>query len=942
MFRIRDVGSAALLALLAASPRPTVAQTPGAAPPPTFKTGVDLVVVEAIAVDRSGAIAKGLSAADFEVEIGGDRREVVGVDLIAHGSTASESTRVDEASTPATGPDVSVNTAAVTSRRVLVVVDQGSLGPENTISLVAAARRWLGTVDPTDRIGLVALPPPGPVVEFTTNHQLVDEALTKVMPVGGVPPAAFSVKNIGLWEAVRIAERDTITRDLVIERECYPTDRLCPFEIDAAARDIAADVLLRVSPTLGALRNMLRAMRVLPGPKHAVLLSAGWPLDPQAIGSKLEPIAVAAASANVVLHAIVTERSPTEAYMRRISPTTVQDRNMLQTSVETLAGWTGGQSARATGEVDAAFKIVNDAMGGYYRLAVRPEPQDLDGKARRISVKVSRPGVSVRSHRRVIAISAEPEAPLTSDPEASLNAAILSAAPQTDLRLRATSYLLHEDESAPDRQRVLVAADITGAAAGAATVRLALFDENGRLVNGVDRDVEVHGDGPALVSAALYAPPGVYSLRIAARDGTGRVGSLDRDVRLRWHKAKGIETTDLALFRIGAAAGETPAPIVDVVRRDERLIAQLALSLPDANDTEPRPVVEITPEGSSAPLLRRELRVGRLADGRRWLAQASVSMNLLPPGRYSVTATVTPGAPPLSRTLDVVAGAAPVAEPTAPGAATTAGNAASGAPPAPAAARLALLALARPEAFDPASVLESGRVGPVLAQLAQRLNGSAREMLNGVSAGPWPTDSSRGPLASTPVAAHFVAGLGLLQAGQLESAAREFRTALRIAPDFAPTMAYLAACYAAGGKDSEAAAAWQTTSVREREAAWLQQLAIEAWLRAERPAAALALARRARERFPADPLFAQLQARAELADGRVREGLDTLASLDHADPSLLLMGLAALYTAAQDGSPVWDAARDRAAMTRWRDAYAAAGGESLPLVDAWLADKSTP
>jgi Flp pilus assembly protein TadD len=376
---------------------------------------------------------------------------------------------------------------------------------------------------------------------------------------------------------------------------------------------------------------------------------------------------------------------------------------------------------------------------------------------------------------------------------------------------------------------------------------------------------------------------------------------------------------------------------VDVVRRDDRLIAQLALSLPNANDPEPRPVVEITPEGGSAPLLRQELRVGRLDNARRWLAQESVSMNLLPPGRYTITATVTPGAPPLSRTFDVAAGTVPTPASIAPGMPT-----ANGATPAPAAARLALIALAKPEAFDTASVLDPGRVGPVLAQLAQRINGSAREALNGAGAGPWPTDSSSGPLASAPVAAHFVAGLGLLQAGQLEAAAREFRTALRIAPDFAPTMAYLAACYAAGGKDMEAAAAWQTTSVREREAAWLQQLAIEAWLRAERPAAALALARRARERFPTDPSFARLQARAELADGRVREGLDTLASLDDGEPSLLLMGLAALYTAAQDGTPVWDAARDRAAMKRWRDAYAAGGGESLALVDSWLADSSAP
>jgi VWFA-related protein len=937
--RTHRVACVALAALLAAMSRPVVAQNPSPSEQPTFRVGVDLVVVEVLALDKSGSLAEGLTPADFKVEIGGDPREVATVDFIAGAKGAHSRTPASGAKADA-GPDVSVNTDALTSRRVLIVVDQASLGPDSNATLISAARRWLKTLDPTDRVGLVSLPPPGPLVEFTTNHRQVDEALTKVMPVGGVPPAAFSVKNIGIWEAVRIHERDAITRDLVIERECYPQDRLCPLEIEAAARDIANDALTRVEPVLGSLRNMLRAMRVLPGPKHAVLLSAGWPIDPQSLGSKLEPLAVAAASANVILHTIATERSPTEAYMRRVSPTFVLDRNMLHAGVETLAGWTGGDSHRVTGNADVAFAALNRMIAGYYRLGVRPAPEDLDGKAHRISVKVTRPGVTIRSHRKVIAIDDRPVRTEESDPEAALSAALVAAAPQTGLALRATSYFLHEDESAPDRLRVLAAAEITGAAAGPATVRLGLFDESGHLVAGIDRDVQIPTTGPGSVSAALHAPPGVYSLRIAARDREGRVGTVQRDVDLQWHAVGSVKTTGLALFQVGASAGEAPVPVVDSIPRSERLIAQLAFTAGSPEAPEPSPVLEITAEGGSAPLLRQPIRVSRMEDGRRWLAQQTISMSLLPPGSYTVSAQVAAGVPPLRRRIDVLPETPGPAAPPAAGATDASGAVATTA--AAASTKLALASLAKPAPFDPSRVLDPARLGPVLTHLGNRPDAAAaREALQRLASGPWPMDPAKGPLAASPVAAHFVAGIGALQAGDLEAAAVQFRLALRVAPDFGPAMAYLAACYAAGGKHKEAAGAWQAALVRERESPWLQQLAIEAWLRAERPATALALAKQGRQRFPEDESFARLEVTAALAEGDAREGLEKLESLRNPDASLMLMALATLYTAAKDGTPIWDGDRDLAAMRHWRDAYAAADGESLALVNTWMAEVSS-
>ena len=196
----------------------------------------------------------------------------------------------------------------------------------------------------------------------------------------------------------------------------------------------------------------------------------------------------------------------------------------------------------------------------------------------------------------------------------------------------------------------------------------------------------------------------------------------------------------------------------------------------------------------------------------------------------------------------------------------------------------------------------------------------------------------QGAAGPAPLAANFVAGLGRLQAGDLEEAAQAFRAALKVAPDFAPALIYLGACYAAGAKDQEAAGAWQMALVRERTSPELQRLAIEAWLRADKPAAALALLNQARQRWPEDDAFVRLQAQVALADGRQQEGLDLVAQLKQPDQPTLLLALNTLYDASRRKTPVWDATKDLERMRTLRESYASLQGESLALVDAWIAE----
>ena len=788
---------------------------------------------------------------------------------------------------------------------------------------------------PKDLIGLLTFPAPGPNVDFTTDHGKIADALTRVVGVGTQMPP-FQQYNISIWEAIRMEAQDVFVRNDVVGRECRANQPLCPTEIEMQVKTMIQDTQSHVQPVLRSLRGTMRGLIRFPGPKHAVLLSSGWAMNERDAATEMGWVAADAARANVTIHTLTAEMWALAATRSRPSMRSVEDRNLLMNNVEMLAGLTGGRSVRLSGQADTAFASLSQGLSGYYRLGVQVLPEDLDGKDRRISLKVSRPGASPASYRRVLS-GARPQAEAPADAESALREALKGGPVRTGVDLRATSYVLHATTSSTDL-RVVAVGDVNRAAPGRAKAVAALYDFDGRPVTAMENTVDVGPDGPGTISVELTAPPGTYVLRLAVLDAEGRIGSLERLIDARWKKTGGIETPGLVLFRSDVGTRSAPRPIFEGVTTADDIIAQLALSGAVADKKTPV-VFEVARVGSTAPLVRRTGRIAQTTGGTT-VAQEALPASMLPPGRYTLTAKVGTGGTSFSRTFTVSTSAAVAPAPTASGG--EAAPAAVGMASAPsgrgARPRVGTVAFAKPR-FSTSTVLDPGFVTPVIDRLAARPDTAAvREAIERAKAGPWPTDSAKGPLASAPLAASFLAGLGRLQAGDIEEAAQAFRAALKIAPDFAPALIYLGACYAAGAKDQEAAGAWQMALVRERTSPELQRLAIEAWLRADKPAAALALLNQARQRWPDDDAFVRLQAQVALADGRTQEGLDLVAQLKQPDQPTLLLALTTLYDASRRKTPVWDAARDVETMRKLRESYAAVQGESLALVDAWLTE----
>src|SRR4029453_14048895 len=110
-------------------------------------------------------------------------------------------------------------------------------------------------------------------------------------------------------------------------------------------------------------------------------------------------------------------------------------------------------------------------LSGYYRLGIRAQPEDLDGKEHRISLKVRRQGASLSSYRRMLV--APPAVPVIADPAEALRVALKGGTPITTIGVRATTYALHADAGSRDL-RIIVAGEVARGAAGKAPVVAAI------------------------------------------------------------------------------------------------------------------------------------------------------------------------------------------------------------------------------------------------------------------------------------------------------------------------------------------------------------------------------------------------------------------------------------------------------------------------------------
>ena len=419
---------------------PAAAQVPVSAPPaqqPPFRATTLVVEADAIVTDGQRRFVADLSADDFEILEDGKPQAIQRIYLVRGREAPAMRPTTRTVPVPAAPPAAFPPVPASAPQQVhILFFDQDHLDEASFQRLRAAAEEFLKTrFEPGDIGGVL-------IGGTMANKRLTgdrDELVAAVRSVKLSSDQTSRRLDLRDWprmtevEAIRIAinadptvlrqvadraAREAVDRTaLEIREKPRPAPDFEPTVREKAQLTVARmrEAAIRTITTLQALLNGLARV---PGRKTVVFMTEGFFVEESWIQLRL--IVGQAARSNVRLYSIDA------LGMRRRDPGTSVDQatpletggsipldafNTIEEGPNTLAVDTGGYVIRNTNDFSGALAEIALDTSQYYVISYSPTNAALDGSFRQITVRVKRPGLSVRARRGYVAtpLAAPPE-----------------------------------------------------------------------------------------------------------------------------------------------------------------------------------------------------------------------------------------------------------------------------------------------------------------------------------------------------------------------------------------------------------------------------------------------------------------------------------------------------------------------------------------------------
>ena len=531
------------------------------------------------------------------------------------------------------------NTASRGEPRLFVILaDDLSMTALNGKGLFIAGERFLSRVPSNDLIGVTTTSGLGHVINPTTDRAAIERVLRRTFGGQFDPRALISDSPfVGMNEALEIDSGLQGVLLQVIQRECpavrtrgvkRPQDLVaddpCAEEVERRARRTATLARRQTADQISAYVDVINAMKPGAGIKHLVLLTGGLALHTNAVD--LNVVARAAAAAGVQL-TVMTEEPDSPPGTARY-----RDDRQLLSWAQTMTDMAGGQFFNVIGQADRFFDRVLLASSAIYRLGVELPGDIPAGADVSVETTVQRSGLTTLSTHLSAVPSTAPPAP----PEERMKAAIATGRQQfgVPLRLGTTLRRLATD---PSKVELLVNAAAPSAVRGPLTTMFGLVDSTGAITSG-RRVVAEPKDGDYRVAFSLPVTPGRYTLRFAAADASGEVGSVDLAVDAAL-TAGPIPSSALMLWFADSdgqaqfLALEDPPPGLKTVQ------ARLDLYTDGMSINGVIVRMSLTRSGATTPVIAGN---ATLTTGRNGVTRADGQFPLtsLTPGVYTLNATV--------------------------------------------------------------------------------------------------------------------------------------------------------------------------------------------------------------------------------------------------------------------------------------------------------------
>ena len=351
---------------------------------PALKVTARAVQVNVIVQDKNGQPVTGLTKENFTILDQGQPQTLASFSE----QTNKVSTTVVKAAAPNTftnrveeryGVPPSVSVILIDSLNMLN--NGGRVSRNNMASAREQVVKFLKKLEPQDRVALYFLSDKIYIVhDFTKDTAELLHAMDEIPHLqqdqGNATPAmdfAPTAPGSGMtnpqWASEGIERAD----------EVYTTNR--------------------VKQTAAALEIIAKHLGGLPGRKNLIWISGSFPFliyTPAGIVSfepQISAAAKALSNANVALYAV-------DARGLTTSPSDPETVN----SMTVLANRTGGRVFRNTNDFSAAIRQAIDDSNVSYVLSYYPNHNQWDGRFREITIRVDRPGVSIRARRGYFAM----------------------------------------------------------------------------------------------------------------------------------------------------------------------------------------------------------------------------------------------------------------------------------------------------------------------------------------------------------------------------------------------------------------------------------------------------------------------------------------------------------------------------------------------------------
>ena len=591
------------------TPAPTTSQT-------VFASGVEVVTVDVVVLDRQGNPVKGLTQADFTVKESGQPQTTV----------AFQAVSLDESKPAPRAPQrISTNTEPLDSdgswffvvfddvnisqystpraRDTIVQFVNRALRPGDRVMLAPTSGRawWTGRF-PEDKASLVAY------TEVLQGLRRPDTTAARLWDFEAMAIARGRDRQIMGQVARRYFEMNVIP-------EAYPVDRDISRDLDvspglaliqAKAREVYAEATERLRSSLGTLNRISAAVTRMPGRKTLLLLSEGFIMDPSQ--SEFRTLVQSARGANAVVH-FVDVRSPEgmvgqagmagggaeffAAVEERDTTTALALATREGDGARSVAADTGGTIVAGTKTVDTLVEIAAESRV-YYLLGYKSTDTKRDGKFRKIEVTVNRRDVTVRARPGYYAPSDAEMRPPSADKLDPLVRAALDAPVGTPgIPLRLTSFVFGQQGEGKMQVVLLAEADITplklepdaDTYSAALDSYIVVHGRDGGDIQSQETLLELKMPPPVFehmrrsgvpVSREFSLAPGRYQARLLLRDrASGLLGSVRHEFEVPKAGQFRLSSPVLTDTFQEAAAGQPAARPVPIARRSFRAGSRL-------------------------------------------------------------------------------------------------------------------------------------------------------------------------------------------------------------------------------------------------------------------------------------------------------------------------------------------------------------------------------